>query len=99
VNTALVSRVDLSAIFKIEAGKVMSKEYNGKSWMLPIVAALVAYIGSKLIFGFFNFEYDPFTDSFNVFRLFIDFAVFLGLFIATFSVLEKVLRKRHRSNG
>ena len=75
----------------------MKKEDNGTSWML-FVPAVVAYIGSRLIFHFFGFDYNLFADPFNGTKLFIDVAVFGGLFFG-YIAFRKLLQKRRPADG
>ena len=46
------------------------------TFFIPI---LFAYIGSKVLFNFFDFNYNPFTDRFDIAKLIIDLGVFLVL--------------------
>lgn len=77
----------------------MSREDNGTSWKLFIVPFIVAYIGSRLIFHFFGFDYKLFTEPLNVTKLFIDVAVYGGLFFATYIAARKLHQNRQREDG
>lgn len=48
--------------------------------MRSVLSAIVAYIGSRALFAAFDFNYDVFSDPFNVGKLIIDIGVFLALF-------------------
>ncbi len=48
--------------------------------MRSVLAALVAYIGSRAIFAAFDFNYAVLSDPFNVGKLIIDIGVFVVLF-------------------
>ena len=48
--------------------------------MRSVLAALVAYIGSRAIFAAFDFNYDVLSDPLNVGKLIIDIGVFVVLF-------------------
>jgi len=45
-----------------------------------LIPFLIAYLGSKLIFSFFGFKYDVFSEPFDLIKLSIDLAVFIALF-------------------
>lgn len=44
-----------------------------------IIPVLFAYIGSKVLFNFFDFKYNFLTDRFDIAKLMIDLGVFLML--------------------
>ncbi len=77
----------------------MSKENYGTSWMLFIVPFIVAYIGSRLIFHLFGFDYNLFSEPLNATKLFIDVAVFGGLYFATYMAVRKLQQSRQREDG
>ena len=45
-----------------------------------LIPFLIAYLGSKLIFSFLNFNYAVFNDPFDLIKLLIDISVFFVLF-------------------
>lgn len=46
-----------------------------------LIPFLIAYLGSKLIFSYFNFNYAVFSDPFDLIKLLIDISVFIALFV------------------
>ena len=48
--------------------------------MRSVLAAIVAYIGSRAIFAAFDFNYAVFREPFNVGKLIVDIGVFAALF-------------------
>ncbi|RTE87681.1 MULTISPECIES: hypothetical protein [Gammaproteobacteria] len=77
----------------------MSKEDNGTSWTLFIVPFIVAYIGSRLIFHFSEFDYNLFAEPLSATKLFIDVSVFGGLFFATYIAARKLHQSCEREDG
>tara|TARA_B100001013_G_scaffold115464_1_gene66438 strand:+ start:37 stop:246 length:210 start_codon:yes stop_codon:yes gene_type:complete len=54
-------------------------------WFIPV---LFAYIGSKVLFNFFNFKYNFLTDGFDIAKLMIDLGVFLVLCYSCLMVIR-----------
>ena len=50
---------------------------------------LIAYLGSKLVFSFFDFKYAIFSEPFDVVKLLIDIGVFGILFFAGTTLFNK----------
>ena len=48
--------------------------------MRTVLAAIVAYIGSRAIFAAFDFNYAIFSEPLDVGKLIIDLGVFMALF-------------------
>lgn len=55
--------------------------------MRSVLAALVAYIGSRAVFAAFDFNYAVLSDPFNVGKLVIDIGVFMVLYIGCYWLL------------
>lgn len=71
----------------------MSKQSTGKSWIIFIVPLIVGIWGSNLIFGYFGFNYNIFSDPFNALHLAIDVAVFVVLFLVSQMLCRRLLRQ------
>lgn len=61
-----------------------------------IIPFLVAFIGSKLIFSFFNFSYLVFDDPFNLLHFSIDIGVFIILWGITDKGLSNYLNRKQK---
>ena len=64
----------------------MTEETNSRSILSFIVPFSFAFIGSKVVFRYFDFQYLIFSEPFNLVKLVIDLGVFvlfyfIGLFI------------------
>ena len=53
---------------------------NKPTMAQKLLAFLVAFCGSKVIFHFMDFSYSVFTDPFDIEKLLIDIGVFFVLF-------------------
>ncbi len=54
---------------------------------------IFAFIGSKLLFKYFDFHYDIFSDHFEPLKFIIDTGVFVVIFISTQILYEKIFSK------
>jgi len=54
---------------------------------------IFAFIGSKLLFKYFDFHYDIFSDTFEPLKFIIDTGVFIVIFISTQILYEKIFSK------
>ncbi|GIU08209.1 hypothetical protein TUM4641_21870 [Shewanella morhuae] len=57
---------------------------------------IFAFIGSKLLFKYFDFHYDIFSDSFELLKFIIDTGVFVVIFISTQILYEKTFGKTNK---
>ncbi|RTR37220.1 hypothetical protein EKG38_20005 [Shewanella canadensis] len=64
-----------------------------------IIPFLVAYIGSKLIFSFFNFSYNFITAPFDLINFLIDTGVFVLLWVLADLAVKKFTVKRRVKNS
>ncbi len=64
-----------------------------------IIPFLVAYIGSKLIFSFFNFSYNFISAPFDLINLLIDTGVFVLLWVLADLAVKKFTVKRRVTNS
>ncbi|RTR30152.1 hypothetical protein EKG39_16085 [Shewanella atlantica] len=64
-----------------------------------IIPFLVAYIGSKLIFSFFNFSYNFISDPFDLINLLIDTGMFVLLWVLADLAVKKFTVKRRVTNS
>jgi hypothetical protein len=68
----------------------MEKKYTKKPWSQFVVPFLVAYVGSKLIFHFVGFELNVLSNPTNLYKLLVDFGVFIGIFAVTYWAMSKI---------
>jgi len=54
-----------------------------------LVAVVLAYVTSRVVFGLFEFQYRPFDESFDLGKLAIDLGVFVVLYVG----FERLLRR------
>lgn len=72
----------------------MRNNQSSKSILNFLIPFLIAYLGSKVIFYFFSFEYSLFSEAFDIQKLLIDLGVFVGLFyIGTILTTSFIIRK------
>ncbi|AYF20116.1 hypothetical protein FORC71_1744 [Vibrio parahaemolyticus] len=64
-----------------------------------IVPFLFAYLGSKLIFSFFNFSYNFISDSFGLINLLIDIGVFVVLWVLAELSYKKFTERSRMTNS
>ncbi|PSV20811.1 hypothetical protein C0W44_09750 [Photobacterium leiognathi subsp. mandapamensis] len=64
-----------------------------------IVPFLFAYLGSKLIFSFFNFSYNFISDSFDLTNLLIDIGVFAVLWVLAELSYKKFTERSRMTNS
>jgi hypothetical protein len=57
-----------------------------------LIPFLIAFIGSKLIFRLFDFNYSLFSDPFDGVKLLIDTGVFFILFVLGTMLSDKILK-------
>lgn len=57
------------------------------------ISFIFSFIGSKLLFKYFDFHYDIFSEPFEPFKFIIDTGVFVVIFISTQILYEKILGK------
>lgn len=57
-----------------------------------LIPFLIAFIGSKLIFRLFDFNYSLFSDPFDGVKLLIDTGVFFILFVLGAMLSDKMLK-------
>ncbi|MCF7487101.1 hypothetical protein [Vibrio sp. A2-1] len=67
--------------------------------MKYIVQFLFAYIGSKLIFGFFNFNYNFISDPFDLMSLVVDIGVFVVLWVLADFGFKVFARRKRETNS
>ncbi len=56
----------------------------------PLVAVIVAFVVSRLIFAAFHFHYNLFTDPFDIVKFLIDFGTWAGVFMLTTLLMQKL---------
>lgn len=72
----------------------MSNNQSSMSILNFLIPFLIAYLGSKVIFYFFSFEYSLFSEAFDIQKLLVDLGVFVGLFyIGTILTTSFISRK------
>lgn len=59
--------------------------------MRSIISAIIAYIGTRFVFSIFGFEYDIFSDPFNLWKFAIDIGGFAAIFFAAYFLLGMIL--------
>ena len=60
------------------------------------ISFIFAFIGSKLLFKYFDFNYDIFSDPLDPLKFIIDTGVFVVIFISTRILYEKVFDKTNK---
>lgn len=70
----------------------MESKHTKEHWSRFVVPFIAAYVGSKLIFNYVGFEYNIFSDPINLYKLFIDFGVFIGIFAVTYWAMNRIFR-------
>jgi hypothetical protein len=65
----------------------------------PLLAIVIAYIGSRAIFAAFEFNYAVFGEPFNFGKLIIDFGVFAIVFGGCYWLLGCVGRWKSKDAG
>jgi len=63
------------------------------------ISFIFAFIGSKLLFKYFDFNYDIFSDPLDPLKFIIDTGVFVVIFISTQILYEKYWEKRINKNS
>ena len=64
-----------------------------------LVPFLIAYLGSELVFRFFDFNYDIFNEPFSLAKLLIDIGVFGMLFIGGSKLFDKYFVTKWRDSS
>jgi hypothetical protein len=66
--------------------------------MRSVLSLIIAYVGSRLLFGAFGFHCRLIGDPFDVANLVIDLGVFVGFYLSGYWLLGRVgfLRKQQR---
>jgi hypothetical protein len=59
-----------------------------------LIPFLIAFIGSKLIFSYFGFNYNTFSDPFDITKVVIDIGVFSALYILGSIVFNKIKKSK-----
>ncbi|UCG51820.1 MAG: hypothetical protein JSW58_16885 [Candidatus Latescibacterota bacterium] len=52
--------------------------------MRSLLSVIIAYIGSRLVFGLFEFDYNLLGDPFHIGKLTIDLCVFVVCYLAAY---------------
>ena len=58
--------------------------------MRSVLSAVIAYVGSRLLFVLVSFEYDLFSDPFHVGKFAIDLCVFAGCYLIAYWLLGQL---------
>jgi hypothetical protein len=64
-----------------------------------VLSAVIAYVGSRLLFGVFDFHYRLIGDPFDVGKLVIDLGVFVGFYLIGYWLLGYLKLFKNSSGG
>ena len=67
--------------------------------MRGFLSAVIAVIGTRVIFALIDFHYDLLRDPFDVVKLLVDIAVFVGVFYLANLLLGKLVRSKEKAGG
>ena len=67
--------------------------------MRGFLSAVIAVIGSNVIFALVDFDYNFLRDPFDVVKLLVDIAVFSGVFVSANLLLGKLMRSKEKAGG
>ena len=57
--------------------------------MKSFISAIVAYVGSRVLFALFGFHYNLFGEPFNAGKLVLDIGVFVGIFFGAYWLMGR----------